>query len=904
MRSQTCVWNTASLFVLASLQLQNEHGLHRLSMEVNVSNLLDSSCRVAFTAYLHDLGKFAERAKLNVPAEQLEIAKQLHCPRWDQRYTHIHAAYTALAFEQLETLFPPMLGRDVAPFGAWKTTDADDSLINAAANHHAPKTYLQWIVATADRLASGFEREEFEQYNHADERKNYLQTRLHPLFEVLQSSKSQVQASDFKHRYSLAAMTVKSLFPIASNDAEPANNELAITQYQKLWDAFREDLAQIPSKHRVQWHLWFDHFDTLWQTYTHSIPAATAGQTIPDVSLYDHSKTTAALAVAMWRYHHELGHDEAMVSNDLQARTGNFGWDDEKLLLIQGDFFGIQEFIFATGADTQKKASKLLRGRSFYVSLLTELAALKVLEALELPSTSQVINAAGKFLIVAANTPETHIKLTAARAEINQWFVENTFGLASIGLASLAAAPNQFLRIQGKERPFKNLLQALFRQLEQQKFRRFDLLQQPQDAVLAWDAPFGVCPYNNRLPAIAEGKASLLSFDQISIGTLLTDKDTLLIGHSNLRGCKQLKLNIWGYHIGFASRTELNDFSHLTENSVLRRCFDLSLPKTDTDVLFNGFARRHINAYVARFEESELSDNGFNQQRYPKLQDELSSEDLTERVKTLNHLACEDKWIDESTGENSYLGVEAVCTLKGDVDNLGAIFQDDQAASSFARMASLSRQMNNFFAVYLPWLCQTKWRNTYTVFAGGDDFFLIGAWRSQLKLAEEMRTEFARYVAHNPKIHFSAGLFVTKPSTPVSYLGLEAEDALSNAKSFEDAQQQKNAVCCFGKVMAWPQFSDLLREFEKLQLLRSEVAVGRISTSYWYDILQLADLSAHSNVDPKANIWRARLGYRTVRTFKDKRLQSQLMSIIGDGIQRHQDNYRLALTTFIYTYRK
>jgi CRISPR-associated protein Csm1 len=68
---------------------------------------------------------------------------------------------------------------------------------------------------------------------------------------------------------------------------------------------------------------------------------------------------------------------------------------------VQGDFFGIQDFIFAEGGKTQKRAATLLRGRSFYVSLLSELAALKVLEALALPATSQVVNAAGKFLIVA-----------------------------------------------------------------------------------------------------------------------------------------------------------------------------------------------------------------------------------------------------------------------------------------------------------------------------------------------------------------------------------------------------------------------------------------------------------------------------------------------------------------------
>ena len=56
-------------------------------------------------------------------------------------------------------------------------------------------------------------------------------------------------------------------------------------------------------------------------------------------------------------------------------------------------------------------------------------------------------------------------------------------------------------------------------------------------------------------------------------------------------------------------------------------------------------------------------------------------------------------------------------TLKGDVDDLGAIFQRGLQAPSLSRMAALSRQMNAFFSVHLPYLCRTEFRDTYTVFA-------------------------------------------------------------------------------------------------------------------------------------------------------------------------------------------
>ena len=60
--------------------------------------MLDPSTRVALAALLHDLGKFAERARVAADATRLETWKQLDCPHWDGRPTHIHAAYTTAGF--------------------------------------------------------------------------------------------------------------------------------------------------------------------------------------------------------------------------------------------------------------------------------------------------------------------------------------------------------------------------------------------------------------------------------------------------------------------------------------------------------------------------------------------------------------------------------------------------------------------------------------------------------------------------------------------------------------------------------------------------------------------------------------------------------------------------------------
>jgi CRISPR-associated protein Csm1 len=70
---------------------------------------LDAASRVALAAYLHDLGKFAERARIGEASDtdvdgvsRIEREKQLNCPHYNGRYTHIHAAYTAIGFDLLE----------------------------------------------------------------------------------------------------------------------------------------------------------------------------------------------------------------------------------------------------------------------------------------------------------------------------------------------------------------------------------------------------------------------------------------------------------------------------------------------------------------------------------------------------------------------------------------------------------------------------------------------------------------------------------------------------------------------------------------------------------------------------------------------------------------------------------
>lgn len=69
---------------------------------------MQAPCRVALAAFLHDIGKFADRARIpQAEDKDQEISKhqsqiQLYCPHWNERASRVHAAHTAIAIDLRE----------------------------------------------------------------------------------------------------------------------------------------------------------------------------------------------------------------------------------------------------------------------------------------------------------------------------------------------------------------------------------------------------------------------------------------------------------------------------------------------------------------------------------------------------------------------------------------------------------------------------------------------------------------------------------------------------------------------------------------------------------------------------------------------------------------------------------
>lgn len=818
-----------------------------------MSKLLNQSCRVALAALIRDIGQFAGFAGIDPAGGK--------------------AAFRA--FDAIGRSAPELVKGDMTPFAA-VAEGSSDSIVDLIANGNRPQTFIQWIVAAAEAMALGTDLPDLVTGSVTVSPKTRLRCLLQEI--SLSGNERKVPTSG----YALVPFSADASFPKPLGQIEPDDEAQAAREYRKLWDEFAGAIDKggeysIPEAFRKNWSLWLDVFDTAWMTYTNAVPS----QTQSDVSLYDTSRAVASLAVALWRWHEESGKKSEEALTALQSGSDK---DEKKFLVVQGDFFGIQSFIFTEGAQTDRHSAKILRGRSFYVSLMTELAALKVLQTLELPCTSQIMNAAGKFVIIAPNTPSTVEKLKGIRAEIDRWYLENTYATADIGIAWCEASSSDFLG----DNNYTNLCDRMFDSLERVKYRRFDLVDRA-DPVVQADYSRGVCAWQSRYPADGKDDEGIdscaFSRDHKFIGRALTQYSRVLIldGAAELKEgyrVKACELPLFGFKVAFTlTEEESGVFGAYASSGALLRCWDFSLPGSGDEVLWHGYARRNINGFVAR--------DGHG--------DPVTFEALAGRG-----------------ADEDGAGIEALMTLKGDVDNLGLTFQNGLKATAkengitFSRTAALSRAFNTFFAVYLPVLCAESYADTtYTVYAGGDDFFLIGSWNRMQDLAFDMQQKFSGYTGHNEEVHFSAGLVLTKPAVPPKTMARMAEEAIEKAKG-----SGKNRVQVFGEVVEWSQM-DRLADCENF--LREAFSRYRTSMGYMYSLFHAVEMRKAADYDPRAAMWRSRLYYNTVRMFERQKaedgrgntaaLEEFLCRIHGD-IDNLGSQMRIPLSNVFYSIRK
>lgn len=885
--------------------------------------------KIAIAAYLHDIGKFAERAhgqqtdpdNLNVgfyPDEKfLNDNMDIYQPHYQGKYTHKHAVYTAAFIDHIEKLMPAKFNK-----GEW---GLDDSFMNLAAGHHHPKTEIQWIIAIADRVSSGFDRDEFrdefEDYNaeSGENRKgikiqDYKKTRLLTIFEGLSTGEEWKEDSldAYRYRYPLKELSPANIFPLDTPEIRQVESKQASKDYSDLFFNFIAAIEKLEHKQNIP--LWFEHFDSLFMIYASHIPAASVGYVVPDVSLYDHCRTTSALASALYLYHHETGTiDEGNIKN----------YEPKKFLLVNGDFYGIQNFIFSEGGGTGKASAKLLRGRSFYVSLLSELAADMICRGIGLPVSSVILNAAGKFTILAPNTERTRVIIRDAEKTINNWLVSRYYGEASMGISFIEASPDDFVSSK-----FSSLWERLLKEIDKHKYSKFDLSKYGgavPDYLSAFDNTLSkpICPFCAKRPSdhdvesdplLGDEKSSCrICRDHIYIGTNLVKEDKIAIAtvDADLEREKLKEPLLGKYQVSFKVSGKLND---LSKAGTLLKYWNIGI--TEDGCLSKEITAKFINGYVPTYDDSDLYDDRYlagrrGEKKKLDLIEQIKVDKENKTPKTFSHIAV------KALNSETHAGTQVIGILKADVDNLGLLFSCGfrEGRQTLSRLATLSRQLNNFFSIFLPYFLKNdnRFQDTYTVFAGGDDLFLIGPWNRIIELADLLNKEFRQYVCHNKDITISAGISVHKPGEPVMTIAESAEHALALSKN----KPGKNSITIFGETVTWSEFKTLDGIKDTMQKWLSDETINNAMLFRFNELLEMAKQENEIR-DQKLNIqmedmeclkWRARFKYTVVRNIgrhlkgdnKNEAIEEVMKSVVW--LDTHHGALKIPLWQIIYNQR-
>ncbi|MBW1691495.1 MAG: type III-A CRISPR-associated protein Cas10/Csm1 [Deltaproteobacteria bacterium] len=821
-----------------------------------------TTLKIAIAAFMHDIGKFADKDTLGVTEEYINNHAGLYLPFYNGRHSHHHAVYTAAFIEQMKDRLPKEFNSP-----GW---GEGDSFINLAAGHHLPETPMQWLIAIADRLSSGWERDTFDkEYNRQVAWKDYKKTRLLPLIEQIMLGQNDASTSmdTFIYAYPLREISPETIFPRIKNDITPKTSDEAAAQYRELFSNFKDRLQIL--KHREEClELWFEHFDSLMMVYTSSIPAARAGDVIPDVSLYDHSRVTSALAVAHYLYHRDTG------TLNVEAVKE---YDEKKFLIVSGDFYGIQEFISNSSGDTRKYRSKLLRGRSFEVSVFSELAADMFCQAIGLPFSSIILNAAGKFAILAPNTQDTKKCIEDVERRINDWLIEVAYGETTMGFSYVEAAPNDFTLAK-----FIELWDRISQMLEIRKSQKIDL-QRHGGPVESYLDKFNnklqspLCPICGKRPSSSKAEGSSyvektqsacnICRDHIFLGTNLVKKNRLAITKkgADIKGDenKLFEPIFDTYQMAFIE----GDLKEMAARGDLLKYWDLS-NSLEGD-LASDVSKKFINGYVPKYSEADREDERIpseigTHEEYQEVEQDI----ISGGPKTLEHIASMAKNPTEEKGK--FCGIEALGVLRADVDRAGLIMSCGLKPKRFtvSRLATLSRQLHYYFAVYLPYLflSETKFKDIYTIFAGGDDLFLIGPWNRIIDLSILLKDTFSDYACKNDCIHFSAGISIHKPQTPLDAMGRISDTMLKKSK------EGRNRLTVFDETATWNQVEELAQvKRQLLQWLDS----GWINNSMLYRLnhfIEMAEEERNVTSDNEIHMddmsctkWRSFLSYYSER---------------------------------------
>ncbi|NUN09544.1 MAG: type III-A CRISPR-associated protein Cas10/Csm1 [Ignavibacteriaceae bacterium] len=596
----------------------------------------------------------------------------------------------------------------------------------------------------------------------------------------------------------------------------------------------------------------------VFEKYLWCIPDFT-GSPATDISLYNHLKDVA-------------GFSHAILRNRSESQ------DSTKLNLIIGDIPGIQKYIFDI---VNTKPAKILRGRSIFVQVLTRLLASKFLSGLGLYECSLIMQAGGKFYILAPSTSDIKNAFKTIKEEIEAYL----FDQFRMDLAFNSAI---------------------------EQFDYIDLMEgKTSFGQIVEDASFTLNRNKNKL---FYGR---LFGQNESLNNFVWKEEYLPVveGLSDNMKCKVTDKPIRDKYEGkIPTYDENNEEKYLDVTRQVEIEFKIGDKITGDNVVIpvlgNGLS---IDAdRIERIKDFNKRKSSLQSKVLlnPELSELLELSRSGSQILKETHYLQVANFCSKFADKDSVLpfdqiakfneGAEYLTLIKGDIDNLGLIMayglsRDSESAekgmSAISRTTTLSNHLKYYFSFFLngflqDWEKKDKENKVYTIFAGGDDLMLITPQSSAVKLLAELNEKFNDFVCANPEVHISYSVTHFKDHTPIRLVADIAEENQKEGKSINKWEQlklvkdknkeaflsknDKSSVFVFDTPIKNNELRDLLNELNQIVCWVKEKKY--ISLGIIRKLLYVSESlrKYEKTKDPNFLIWHARLTYLVNRLLKDK----------------------------------
>lgn len=457
------------------------------------------------------------------------------------------------------------------------------------------------------------------------------------------------------------------------------------------------------------------------------MPSSTNTKEIADISLADHSRLTAAFALAIYDYLEDKGRHN--YKEDLFTKASAF-YEEEAFLLASFDLSGIQDFIYNINIATNG-AAKQLKARSLYLDFMSEYIADSLLDKLGLNRANMLYVGGGHAYFVLANTEKTVETLVQFEKDFNQFLLANfqTRLYVAFGWGSFAA--KDIMSELNSPESYRQVYQKASRMISEKKISRYDY----QTLMLL-----------NRGGKSSERECEICH----SVENLVAYHDQKVC--DICRGLYQFSKEIAHDHFIITE----NEGLPIGPNACLK---GVAFEKLSQEAFSRVYVKNDYKAGTVKATHVFVGD-----------------------------YQCDEiyKYAALSKNENG-LGIKRLAVVRLDVDDLGAAFmagfsqQGNGQYSTLSRSATFSRSMSLFFKVYINQFASDK--KLSIIYAGGDDVFAIGSWQDIIAFTVELRENFIKWT--NGKLTLSAGIGLFADKTPISLMAHQTGELEEAAKGNE-----------------------------------------------------------------------------------------------------------------------